>query len=130
VAVNATGQYQNEEEAFDALFGSPCVVVRRYEDGRVEHRESRNPDGVWRGKDGPRKVGLSAVLSTERLSPWSIGLRRARLFRNPWAARPLAATPLGVDEINPVEGKFVKSEGSAFASIFGLHPGWPEDPQG
>ena len=128
VAVNATGEYQNEEDAFDALLGSPCVIVRRFEDGRVEQRESRNPDGVWRGKNGPRNTGLSAVLSTERLSPWSVDLRRARLIRNPWAARPLAAAPLKVDELNPVEGKFVKSEGSAFGVTFGLHKGWPEDP--
>jgi hypothetical protein len=47
VAVNATGEYQSEEDAFDAMFGSPCVVVRRFEDGRIEHRDSRNRDGVW-----------------------------------------------------------------------------------
>lgn len=130
VAVNATGEYQNDKDAFDALLGSPCIIVRRYDDGRSEHRESRNPDGVWRGKNGPRNTGLSAVLSTERLSPWSVGLRRARLIRNPWAARPLAAVPLKVDEVNPVDGKFVKLDGSALGAIFGVHDGWPEDPPG
>ena len=128
VAVNATGEYQNAEDAFDALFGSPCIIVRHYDDGRVEHMDSRNPDGVWRGKNGPRNIRLSAVLSTERLSPWSVELRRVRLIRNPWAAKPLAAVPLQVDEVNPIEGKFVKSQGKALGTLLGLHSGWPGDP--
>lgn len=127
VAVNATGEYQSEEDAFDAMFGSPCVIVRRFEDGRVEHRDSRNRDGVWWGKAGPRNGGLSALLFTKRLSPWSVELRRAQLIRSPWAARPLATVPLQVDELNPVDGKFVKTEGSALGAIFGLHGGWPEE---
>lgn len=128
VAVNATGEYQSEEDATDALLGSPCVIIRQFDDGRRETKGGRNPDGVWWGKNGPRNTGLSAVLFTKRLSPWSVELRRTLLIRSPWAARPLAAVPLQVDELNPVEGKFVKTDGSALGAIFGLHHGWPEDP--
>ena len=83
---------------------------------------------VWWGQNGPRNTGLSAVLFTKRLSPWSVELRRALLIRSPWAARPLAAVPLQVDELNPVEGKFVKSEGISLGAVVGLHKGWPEEP--
>ncbi|MBP7482062.1 MAG: hypothetical protein KA788_05950 [Lacunisphaera sp.] len=128
LAVNATGEYQSEEDATDALLGSPCVTIRQFDDGRRETKESRNPDGVWWGQNGPRNTGLSAVLFTKRLSPWSVELRRALLIRSPWAARPLAAVPLQVDELNPVEGKFVKSEGISLGAVVGLHKGWPEEP--
>ena len=128
VAVNATGEHQSEEDALDAMLGSPCVIDRQFEDGRHETKESRNPDGVRWGKNGPRNTGLSAVLFTKQFSPWSVELRRALLIRSPWAARPLAAAPLQVDELNPVDGKFERTEGSALGAIFGLHGGWPKDP--
>lgn len=128
VAVNATGEYQSEEDAIDALLGSPCVIIRQFDDGRRETKEGRNPDGVWLGRHGPRNTRLSAVLFTKRFSPWSVELRRALLVRSPWADKPLAAAPLRVDELNPVDGRFVKSEGSALGTIFSLHEGWPEDP--
>lgn len=127
VAINAMGEYQGEDDAIDAMFGSPCVVVRTYDDGHVEHRASRNPDGVWRNGRGPRKSGLSAILSTERLYPWSVGQRRARLIRNPWATNPLPAVPLGIDERNPVNGQLTKVLGQSFADLFGLPLSWPED---
>lgn len=127
VAVNAMSEYQGEEDVIDAMFGSPCVVIRTYDDGRTVTRDSRNPDGVWQGRRGPRKQGLSAVLSTERFYPWSVGQRRARLVRNPWATNPLPALPLSVDERNPVEGRLAKVEGRSFTELFGLPPGWPED---
>jgi hypothetical protein len=112
VAINAMAQYQDEEDAIDAMFGSPCVVIRTCEDGRVEHRADRDPDGVWWGDRGPRKNGLSAILSTERLYPWSVGQRRACLVRNPWATNPLPAVSFDVDERNPVEGRLTKVEGA------------------
>lgn len=127
VAVNAMSDYKYEEDAIDAMFGSPCVVVRHYDDGRTETSESRNDDGVWQGEKGPRKKGLSAILSTERLMPWSVGQRRARLIRNPWAIRPLPPIPLGVDELNPIEGRLSKTEGKSFAELFKLPANWPED---
>ncbi|WP_419256045.1 hypothetical protein ACN2C6_19235 (plasmid) [Caulobacter sp. ErkDOM-YI] len=127
VAVNAMSDYKREEDAIDAMFGSPCVVVRRYDDGRTETAESRNNDGVWQGEKGPRKKGLSAILSTERLMPWSVGQRRARLIRNPWATHPLPPLPLGVDELNPIDGKLDKTNGQSFAELFNLPPSWPED---
>ncbi|MBW0149738.1 MAG: hypothetical protein KXJ53_00870 [Phenylobacterium sp.] len=127
VAVNAMSDYKSEEDAIDAMFGSPCVVVRRYEDGRTETAESRNGDGVWQGANGPRKKGLSAILSTERLAPWSVGQRRARLIRNPWATRPLPPIPLGIDELNPIDGRLEKTEGQPFRELFNLPASWPED---
>jgi hypothetical protein len=127
VAINAMGNHQGEEDAIDAMFGSPCVVIRTYEDGRVEHRNSRNPDGVWHGRGFPRKKGLSAILSTERFYPWSVGQRRARLIRNPWATSPFPACSFRVDEMNLVKSHLMRIHGQSFSEIFGLPPNWPED---
>jgi len=128
VAVNTTGEYHDEEDAVAALIGTPAEVVRRYPDGRTEHHSSRNADGVWWGKDGPRNTGLSAVLSTERLSPWSLAQRRARIIYNPWATQPISDIPLNVDALRPSEGRFVKSEGVRIGALLGLHEDWPEEP--
>lgn len=126
VAINAMSDFQNEQDVIDAMFGSPCVVVRRFEDGRIEHQDNREDNGVWRGPDGPRKQGLTAVLSTERLYPWSVAQRRGRLIRNPWATNPLPAIALGLDELNPERDRLVKTAGSSLAELFGLPEGWPE----
>ncbi len=126
VAINAMSEFQNEEDACDAMFGSPCAIVRTYEDGRVETVSGRNPDGVWCGKNGPRKKMLSAIFSTERLIPWSVGHRRARIIRNPWASRPLPDILLGIDERNPVGGRLVFKQGRSLSEMLGLPTGWPE----
>lgn len=129
VAVNSLIEHHNEEDAIDAAFGSPCVVVN-VEDPDIEPRASRNPDGVWIGRNGPAKKQLSAILSFDRLTPWSVAQRRARLIINPWAEHPLPQINLPVDRIeSQSQGKnFVlqKVEGDPLSSLFNLYEGWPE----
>ncbi|MGR3716523.1 MAG: hypothetical protein ACU0B1_07245 [Thermohalobaculum sp.] len=126
VAVTSLKDGDIEEDTIDALIGSPCIRARRYPDGRFEHEEGRNRDGVWGDARTPRKMGLSAVLSVDRLTAWDVGQRRARLVKNPWALRPLPSIRIAVDEFNPSGGQFVRSEGSPLWDIFGLWEGWPE----
>lgn len=126
VAVNAMADYRNEEDTIDAMFGSPCLEILTYDDGRIERRENRSGDGVWRGHHGPRKKGLSAIISTERLTPWSVGQRRARLLHNPWATNPLPTVPLSIDELKFENGHLEKLSGQTFSEIFDLPKEWPE----
>lgn len=125
VAVNAFGLFVGGDHAFDALLGTPCIVDQQLADGSFRTQEIRNPDGVWWGPKGPRKTRLSAVLSTEGVTPWNLASRRARLIRNPWADITLPGVSLGVDEINPIGGKWHKTEGGALGKLFNLPAGWP-----
>lgn len=127
VAVNALRRHHDEDDVLCALFGAPGVVIRGFDGGWTEDEYIRIPDGVWVGKRGPSKRGLSAVLSTERLDLWSLGRRRMRIIRNPWADRPLPPVPLGVDELNPDSDRLVRAEGKPLAEILRLPADWPED---
>jgi hypothetical protein len=127
VAVDAFGLFHHEEDALDALLGTPYVAMRQRHDGSTEADERRKPDGIWNGQQGPRRQGLSAVLSTEQVDPWNFGSRRARLIRNPWAGTPLPPVDLGVDELNPVNDGFCRVEGATMSSLFDLPARWPED---
>jgi hypothetical protein len=87
IAVDSMHTFARETHMLDALFGSPAVEVYNTEDG-PKHRHIRQPDGVWHGAGGPKYTRVSGVISTERVDAWHVGLRRARLILNPWAARP------------------------------------------
>jgi hypothetical protein len=119
--VNALGMYAYPHHAVDALFGSLRVAASALSDGRLEQREERADNGVWRGPKGAQNTRLSAVISTELVDPWNLGSRRARLIRNPWAAKPLPSFPLGFDEYAPEGSK----EGEKMHVLFGLPKGWP-----
>jgi hypothetical protein len=125
VAVNALDRFARQDDAFDALFGSTCTVVEQTA-GKETFRESRNPDGIWHGPGGARHQGLSAVLSTERIDPWDFARRRGRLIRNPWATAPIPFFDLGVDDIQPQQGRCHITAGQSMGEIFSLPDGWPE----
>lgn len=127
VAVNAFGFFQREDAALDALLGIPAVVFRSAADREMETEEIRKPDGIWIGPRGPRKRGLSAVLSTEQIDPWNFASRRARLIRNPCAAAVLSPFFGGIDEFELRGDGFRLIEGARIGSIFGLPQGWPEE---
>jgi hypothetical protein len=120
VAVNAMGQFSEEDQADFALFGSEQIAVNR----NGNHQIQRAPDGVWYGPHGARKRGVSAVLSTERLTPWSLSQRRARFFLNPWALR--AFTPaIGIDVRRVEDNRLVKEPGRSVRENLGLAEDWP-----
>ena len=125
VAVNAMSDYADEENAIDALFGSLAVVVRRTEAG-YEDEPTRMPDGAWRGRSGSINTRVSAVLSTERLTPWSVGQRQARLIVNPCAQKPLPELSLGIDVLRVQAPVLRRFPGEDLRSLFGLPEGWPE----
>ena len=127
IAVNAMGNYMREDHALDALFGSPAVELYQDANG-PQHREIRNPDGAWMGPAGPQYTRVSAVLSTERVDPWHIGTRRARLILNPWAAKPAQFLDLEIDrrEVNLTDDRLITSNGRSLQEILELPETWPE----
>lgn len=125
IAINALSDYASEDDAFDALFGEEIISTRQTAEG-FERRISRDIDGAWRGPSGPVNTRVSAVLSTERLGPWSLGQRRARLFMNPWARRPLEVLPLAIDIREVRDEQIYCTAGNSIADLLGLPEGWPE----
>jgi hypothetical protein len=127
VAVNALGLFHHEDDAFDALLGTSFTAVHQFTDGTFRTEDTRKPDGIWVGPQGPRRKGLSAVLSTEQIDPWNFASRHGVLIRNPWATAVLEPISLGVDEFDPIDANFRKTEGSAMWRIFDLPRDWPLD---
>jgi len=122
IAVCALETFANADSAIDALFGTEAVIVAENGDQRLV----RNCDGAWRGPRGPIHTRVSAVLSTERFTPWDVGQRQMRLIHNPWATRPLSNLPLGIEVREVVEDRLETIPGLTLAEIFGLSPDWPE----
>lgn len=126
VAVNAMRLFQGDDAVIDAVLGTPQVTIRVLSDGKQIAEDGRRPNGVWLGPRGPRKKDLSAVLSTESIDAWNFASRRARLVRNPWATNALPRVAFRIDEFNPVDGAFRRTDGSKMATIFRLPESWPE----
>jgi hypothetical protein len=125
VAVNAISDYADADQAINAVFGTPAVFIRRTMDG-FEDRLGRERDGIWLGAGGPTNTRVSAVFSTERLTPWSLAQRRARLFLNPWAACPLSGSPFQTDIVDVHEERLRQTPGLSVQELLGLPEDWPE----
>ncbi len=125
IAVNALSTYAHEDDATDALFGTEIVSVRHNAEG-FEERVCRKADGVWYGPRGSTNTRVSAVLFTERLKPWSLAQRKAQLFVNPWARRPIATSPLTIDVREVREERLHRTTGRSIAELLDLWEGWPE----
>jgi hypothetical protein len=92
VAVNILDDFCEDLDIWNALFGEERLVTVRQADGQwLDRWGPRVPNGVWRGRDGPRSTLVSAVVVTHQLSPSNLRTRAVELIHNPWAARPLPA---------------------------------------
>lgn len=126
IAVNAAGDASGERDLLDALLGSTVGILRRTspdDEGTLE--AGRGNNGVLHDGRRARKRGVSAVLAFDHLNAWRPWGRGARIVRNPWANRPLPDIPLPIDQLNPGDGEFVKTEGRFDAATFGLDADWP-----
>ena len=121
--MSALDDFANADAAIDAMFGTEAARLRP--GGGVQW--VRNRDGLWMKAGGPAYTRVSAVLSTERLSPWDVGQRRMRLIHNPWAARPILDLPLGVDVMQIEDDQLRTTPGEDLRQVFGLPDSWPED---
>lgn len=126
IAVNCLGDASGERDLLDALLGSTVGIIRPDQNGDSQIEGGRAGDGVLHDGRRARKRGVSAILSFDRLDAWRPWGRGARLIRNPWATHPLPDLPLPVDQLNPVDGEFVRVEGQGAPAMFGLGENWPE----
>ena len=124
VAINAMDDHVDEESAVDAAFGTPAVFVRRTRSGFAEHT-GRDGDGIWCGRSGPVNTRVSGILSTERLTPWSLAQSRARLIINPWSRHTLPDPPFPIDRLAVQQERLHRTDGLPFQKIFELPDGWP-----
>lgn len=127
IAVNSAGDTTGEHELLDALLGSTVAILRRSspdDEGELEGGRSNN--GILHDGRRARKRGVSAILAFDHVSAWRPWGRGARLVRNPWANRSLPDISLPVDQLNPVDGEFVKLSNDAGPAIFGLDAHWPK----
>lgn len=116
-------------EAMQALFGAE-VVEYSMSLGGVQGggRATREPNGVWVGRERPLHTRLSAVLILGGLRPWRIVEAEACLYHNPWAKlkyeSALCRLPRGV----PGESKMEWHGGTSLAQVFELADSWPRTP--
>ena len=125
IAVNAMESHAREVNAIDGLFGTPTVTVRQTAHG-PQSEETRAFDGAWFDRTGPINKRVSGVLSTERLTPWSLGQRHARLILNPWAEDPLPDLDLAVDKYVLDGDYLVKHDGKSLREVYDMSENWPE----
>jgi len=126
IAVNALADFAERTSVVEALFGTEYIAVEEVDGVWRDPEVRRNLDGVWRGPQGPINTRVSAVVSTQRLTLWSVAQRRARVTLNPWARRPFAASPFTVDRSWVENDRLHSADGRPLAEVFGLPAGWPE----
>lgn len=126
VAVSSADFSLNLDVELDALFGSAAVQIRHNNGVIVAQRYVRNPDGLWRGPNGPQNTRVTGVLSMHGLSAWQLALRRCRILYNPWAQHPLCVDLPMIDTLAVVDGASQDTCGQSLSEIFELSDGWPE----
>jgi len=127
VAVNYIGFHCDDTDVMDALYGQESVVVTFTHGGGYTERNQRKPNGVWWGKNGPRKNGVSGVLIANQLGPWSMASETPELFHNPWASRPLSRSlsclPQCIADLGT--GRVRHEAGRQAGELLGIPTPWP-----
>jgi len=116
LAINALGHPANEAAAVDALFGTPNV------------QGLRQADGAFTGPRGSFNAQISAVISTEGMTPWTAATQAIRTFRNPLARRALADVSWPGDVFTITDGGMETLKGRPLRELLGLSPTWPDTP--
>lgn len=127
VAVNALDSsfFGGHRDAMRALFGGLGLQIRVNEDGTIESRQVRTPDGAWYGPSGPTYTRVSAALIATRLLPWSWPRAEIRLYHNPWAEKPYVGELTRLAQAIPAQDVMQWQEGESLADVFGVAPDWP-----
>jgi hypothetical protein len=90
IALLCLRDFTTDYDIEQALFGPEVVRAPVDPDGVVGGFSlARYPRGFWQHGGEQRATRVSAVLSAIHLNPWSISQTGLRLWRNPWARRPL-----------------------------------------
>ena len=125
VAINVLSNTGEDEEFFDALFGTPEQVVRP--DGR--HHWRHGNDGGFGDLRYPRAKGVSAVLCVRDISPWTIGQEMGRqiyVYHHPHASQPLSVGIIKLAERWTENGRLCAVAGRDPRRVLSIPKDWPE----
>jgi hypothetical protein len=132
IAINVIDwMYQGHQELAQALFGTVREAARvSFPEGQeplVESFLKQEKDGLlFDGKD-PHYREVSGVLVFSSTAPWSLGVVTSRLFLNPWAIHPLAASLRDFPRTFAENGTLAHESGKSVAEMLGLPANWPGD---
>lgn len=135
VAVNALDLFVDQDAVAAALLGDEQYIATLYEDGSTKGHQSRKPNGVFYGPQGPQNTRVSGVLMLGGfggLRPWNVATEVPVLWHNPWALYPLAPETWSLPQMvfDSSSSQMVKREGLQIAEVLGLPPGWPRSLSG
>lgn len=125
IAVNALGVHVDREDIVDALIGDTQYMVN-LDDPSSEATPTRNYNGAWTTKTGPRYTRVSAVLMFHRLLAGNIPAVNVCLYHNPWATREFTSVLTQLPQVLAKERQLEWMDGMSLGKLFGLAPGWPE----
>lgn len=116
IAVNIMGDYIDNDDILDALFGRGDIVIKKGMAGY--HSElQRIPNGLWTNRSQPRYTRVSAVLVIIRLSPWNIKDASLCLYHNPWAKVPYNSVLNHLPQAIPNDGVIEYVDGESLATL-------------
>lgn len=126
VAVNALDWSADFTDIMEALFGKEKYIIDLSRSKPSEPEKTRELDGVWTSKSGPRYTRLSAALVVIGLSPWNLPRANIRLYHNPWANLPYNSELTLLPQAVPLTSQMKLKDGKSLASVFDLPQNWPE----
>jgi hypothetical protein len=116
--------FDDEDEPFEALFGSPAFAYWQGMRPPVIH-PFRRENGYWR-RDPPAGTRVSAVLVGHNIKPYGLATDIPRMLTNPWSETPTSDTHGLATTTATDDGKPVNTEGAlAIGELFGLPADWP-----
>jgi hypothetical protein len=126
VAVNCNCLSLDEHEELNALFGN---LRYNYIQDRPDVKAwlSRERDGAWSGRNGPRYKGVSAAWIFRDLQIYSLSIAQYVLYINPWSRHcfPRALLELSHYRIDGEDRKFFP--GLSTKTMLGLGDDWPSE---
>lgn len=126
VALLCAGDFADDKDIADALFGSTMLVI---DPATGDARSMRNMDeAFWLGPNGPMNKGVSAVVTIPQLASSAIATVEPTVWLNPWATRPLTMDlPWRTLSIGDDGMILIREATRSAAELFELPERWPSE---
>jgi len=132
IAANYVNDFGADDiDITNALFGEEQFAVRRHGVNVMHVTPGRKRNGVWWGPHGPQNRGVSAVLITVNLTPWTMARVTPVVWHNPWANSALLQDiwPLCQRVVDLRENQLLKRSGESIPKLLGIDTFWPRNPE-
>ncbi len=126
ISVNATRWSAQREDFREAIYGSSQLIVTAETSRTTATEETRELNGIWLGKTGPKHQSLIAVLGTVKLHPWTIADSWFTMYENPYIDFPEDARVAELQRLEAKDGVLDKVDGQTIGKLFGLPENWAE----